>query len=109
MAAETGRIQQWTVTGGGSRDDALMSELADALGANLDVVTGAADHLGPAILAARSAGVNLRLPVGRRHRPRKAAHRAYGERLKVYRQVFEAIRPLLAGIWMVTKSGSKTS
>jgi xylulokinase len=109
IAAETGRIRHWTVTGGGSRDDALMSELADALGATLDVVTGAADHLGPAILAARSAGVDLRLPVARRHRPRKAAHRAYGERLTVYRQVFEAIRPLLAGIWKVTKSGSMTS
>jgi sugar (pentulose or hexulose) kinase len=86
-----------------------MSELADALGATLDVVTGAADHLGPAMLAARSVGVDLCLPVGRRHRPRKAARRAYSERLTIYRQVFEAIRPLLAGIWIVTKSGSKTS
>jgi sugar (pentulose or hexulose) kinase len=109
IEAETGRILQWTVTGGGSRDDVLMSELADALGAALDVVTGAADHLGPAMLAARSVGVDLCLPVGRRHRPRKAARRAYSERLTIYRQVFEAIRPLHADIWKVTRSGSRTS
>ncbi len=109
LAEKTGRIARWTVTGGGSRDDALMRELADALGARLNVVTGAADHLGPAILAARSAGVNLRLPICRRYRPRRGAHRAYGERLKVYRQVFEAIRPLLAGIGKVTKSRSPSS
>ena len=40
------------VIGGGSRDEALMGELADALGATLDIVKGAADHLGPAVLAA---------------------------------------------------------
>lgn len=109
IEAETGRILKWTVTGGGSRDDALTSELADALGATLDVVKGAADHLGPAMLAARCAGVDLCLPVGRRHRPRKAARRAYGERLTIYRQVFEAIKPLHADIWKVTRSGSRTS
>lgn len=109
LAAETGRIRHWTVIGGGSRDDALMRELADALGATLHVVAGAADHLGPAILAARSAGVDLRLPVSRRHRPRRFAHRAYGERLKVYRQFFESVRPLLSGIGKVTRSGSKAT
>lgn len=107
LAVETGPIRRWTVIGGGSRDEALMGELADALGATLDIVKGAADHLGPAVLAARSAGVELRLPVGRRYRPRRAAHRAYGERLKIYRQVFAAVQPLLSGIRHVTGSGSR--
>jgi len=95
------------VIGGGSRNGTLMRELADALGATLDVVKGAADHLGPAVLAARSAGVEVRLPVGRRYRPRRAAHRAYGEKLKIYRQVFAALQPLLSGIRHATGSGSR--
>jgi sugar (pentulose or hexulose) kinase len=109
LAVETGPIRRWIVIGGGSRDDVLMGELADALGATLDIVKGAADHLGPAVLAARCAGVELRLPVGRRYRPRRAAHRAYGERLNIYRQVFAAVQPLLPGLRRVTASGSRIS
>ena len=107
LAVESGPIRHWTVIGGGSRNGTLMRELADALGATLDVVKGAADHLGAAVLAARSAGVEVRLPVGRRYRPRRAAHRAYGEKLKIYRQVFAALQPLLSGIRHATGSGSR--
>jgi xylulokinase len=109
LMTETGAIRRWTVIGGGSRDTELMDEMADALAATLDVVKGASDHLGPAILAARTAGITLRLPIGRRYRPRRGANRLYVDKLKIYRQVFAAVRPLLSEIHRVTGSGSKAS
>lgn len=108
LEVETGRIRHWTVIGGATRNDALMSELSCALGATLSTVQGAADHLGPALLAARSAGIDIRLPVVKRHVPRPHRYRAYREKLTVYRQVFQAVKPLLGEIYRVTQLGSSS-
>jgi len=108
LSSEFGAPRQWTVTGGGSRNTVLMSELADALGATLRVVRGADANLGPAVLAARSCGVKLSLPAARSYRANRGGHRAYGERLRVYRQVFEALRPLMPDIARVTQQEKVT-
>lgn len=102
LEAEAGQIRHWTVTGGASRSEVLMGELASALGATLSTVRGAADHLGPALLAARSTGLDIRLPVVKRHKPSARRTALYREKLGIYRQVFEAVRPLLGGINRVT-------
>lgn len=109
LCSEIGPIPRWTVIGGATRNHALMKELADALGATLCVVNGAAEHLGPAVLAARSAGIRLRLPIGRRFSPQRKGHVAYRQKLRVYRQVVEIVRPLLADLHQVTQSRSAGS
>ena len=109
LAAECGAIRSWTVTGGGSRNPLLMAALADALGARLSVVRGADQNIGPALLAARCCGAGVRLPIARRWRGDPAMHRAYMEKLRVYRQVYQAIRPLMGEISRVTALGRKAS
>ncbi|WP_119274701.1 xylulokinase [Taklimakanibacter deserti] len=102
LEKEFGRIPRWTVAGGGTRNTSLMVELSDALGARLDVIAGADASLGPAILAARSCGVTIRLPVERHYRPRPRQHGVYTKKLQAYRRLGALLAPMMGEIRRVT-------
>lgn len=105
LEKEFGRIRRWTVTGGGTRNSLLMAELSDALGSRLDVVRGADASLGPAILAAKSCGVTVRLPIEKHYRPHPRNHSAYGQKLQAYRRLGAALTPLMSEIRRATDEG----
>lgn len=102
LEKEFGPIPRWTVAGGGTRNNSLMAELSDALGARLDVIRGADASLGPAILAARSCGVTIRLPVEQHYRPRPRKHSIYGRKLQAYRRLAALLAPMMGEIRRVT-------
>jgi xylulokinase len=103
LEKEFGRIPRWTVAGGGTGNTALMAELSDALGSRLDVVKGADQSLGPAILAARSCGTTIRLPIEKHYRPRPRKHRAYGQKLQAYRRLSALLTPVMGEIYRATQ------
>jgi xylulokinase len=109
LEKEFGRIPRWTVAGGGTRNTSLMAELSDALGARLDVIRGADANLGPAILAARSCGLTIRLPVEKHYRPRPRKHGIYGEKLQAYRRLGALLAPMMGEIRRATEERSIAS
>jgi hypothetical protein len=80
-----------------------MQDLADSLGASLDIPSGADAHLGPALLAAQHCGKDVRLPVARTCRANRARHRLHREKLHLYRRIFDAMRPLMSDIAKLTR------
>ena len=108
IEAECGKVGEWVVTGGGTRNHVLMAELADALGARLAVIEGAHASLGPAVLAARSCGVDIRIPVAERYRGGSKRHAVYQDRLRTYRRLYSSVAPLMGEIARATGQGRKT-
>jgi len=102
LEKEFGRIRRWTVAGGGTRNSSLMAELSDALGARLDVIEGADASLGPAVLAARSCGLTIRLPIEKHYRPRPRKHGVYAQKLQAYRRLGALLAPMMGEIRRVT-------
>jgi xylulokinase len=101
LTAATGVVpRRVVVTGGGTRDAAWLSGLADALGVALDVVaTPEGGALGMAWLARMAAGLESSLPdaerwarVGGRTDPDPARVRACGERYQRFRAGVDAGR-----------------
>ena len=102
IAAEWGPPGPWRVTGGGTRNGALMQALSDAMAARLQVIRHAESGVGPALLAARIAGIDIALPVARSYLPSTAGHRRSAARLVLYRNLYQAVAPYLADLARVT-------
>jgi xylulokinase len=83
----------WRAAGGGTRDPAWLQATADALGAPLELCAWAADAIGPALLALRSAGVELPRPLERVVAPDRARGEDY---LRLY-ELYCTLHPALAG------------
>jgi sugar (pentulose or hexulose) kinase len=83
----------WRAAGGGTRDPAWLQATADALGASLELCAWAADAVGPALLALRSAGVDLPRPLERIVAPDPARAEDYQRLYELYR----TLHPTLAG------------
>ena len=107
LAVELGAVGNWTVTGGATRNPELMQCLSDALGARLDVIRYAADAVGPALLAARSCGHDITLPIVASWRPRRAATAYFKQRLSLYRRCHAAMLPLYAELRTITRREGK--
>jgi xylulokinase len=86
---------RWRARGGGVRHDAWLGATCDALGAPLDVVSHAAEAVGPALLALRAIGTEVDLPVEREvlPDPRRAAR--FDELYDVYRELYPATAALV--------------
>jgi xylulokinase len=78
---------RWLTGGGGTSNEAWVRATADAIGAPLDVVTGAGDAVGAAHLALRSIGVEPTRPVERRVEPDPARTARFDGLYAVYRNL----------------------
>jgi sugar (pentulose or hexulose) kinase len=94
LSRHLGAADRWTVTGGGTRNPALLQDLADALDAPLDVPAGAHRSVGPAALAARAAGAPITFPVASAVAPRPDRAARFRRRLHLYRRAQAALSPL---------------
>jgi xylulokinase len=68
-----GPCPAWRVTGGGARNRLWLEATAGALGVPLDVVAGAGEAVGPALLALRAVGIDPERPVEERVEPGRDA------------------------------------
>lgn len=109
IEAGSGKVREWVVTGGGTRNKVMMVELADALGAQLAVIKVAHASIGPAVLAARSCGVDIRMPIAEHYRSNPKRHAAYQDTLRTYRRLYSAVAPLMGEIARVTGQGRRAS
>lgn len=93
-----------TLIGGGARSPYWRQMLADISGQILDYRTGG--DVGPALGAARLAQIALSpekpltsllppLPLEQQHQPDSARHHLYTERRKVFKQIYQQLKPLM--------------
>jgi len=94
LSLHLGPAEGWIVTGGGTRNTALVQDFADALGASIEVPAAADRSVGPAALAALAAGAPLSFPVVARMTPRPARAARFQRRLHLYRRAQAALVPL---------------
>lgn len=94
-----------TLIGGGARSPYWRQMLADISGQTLDYRTGG--DVGPALGAARLAQIALspgkplasllpQLPLEQQHQPDNARHQLYTERRKVFKQIYQQLKPLMS-------------
>lgn len=97
--------QSVTLIGGGARSPWWRQMLADISGQTLDYRTGG--DVGPALGAARLAQIALspgkalasflpQLPLEQQHQPNNARHQLYTERRKVFKQIYQQLKPLMS-------------
>lgn len=94
-----------TLIGGGARSPYWRQMLADISGQTLDYRTGG--DVGPALGAARLAQIALspeqplasllpQLPLEQQHQPDSVRHQLYAERRKVFKQIYQQLKPLMS-------------
>lgn len=94
-----------TLIGGGARSPYWRQMLADISGQTLDYRTGG--DVGPALGAARLAQIALspgkplasllpQLPLEQQHQPDSTRHQTYAERRKVFKQIYQQLKPLMS-------------
>lgn len=94
-----------TLIGGGARSAYWRQMLADISGQTLDYRTGG--DVGPALGAARLAQIALspdktlasllpQLPLEQQHQPDSSRHQRYAERRKVFKQIYQQLKPLMS-------------
>jgi xylulokinase len=95
----------WRAAGGGTRDPAWLQATADALGAPLELCAWAADAVGPALLALRSAGADLPRPVERVVAPDPARAELYERLYEVYRTLHPTLAEAMHALGELEGSG----
>jgi xylulokinase len=86
---------RWRASGGGTQDEAWLGATSDALGAPLDVVAHAERAVGPAVLAFRTLGVDVSLPVVREVVPDAARGARFDALYAAYRELYRAAAPVM--------------
>jgi sugar (pentulose or hexulose) kinase len=94
LERQLGPAGEWVATGGGTRNAALVQDLADALAAPVGVPALAGRAVGPAALAARMAGRAPVFPIAARAAPRPERSARFRRRLALYRRAQAALAPL---------------
>jgi xylulokinase len=99
-----GRCGTWGATGGGTRHPLWAQATADALGARLQIAPDAGEAVGPALLALRAIGSEPeRRPAAVLEPDPRRAER-YRELLPAFRELSEAVAPILRTLRQVKGS-----
>jgi sugar (pentulose or hexulose) kinase len=97
----TGPCNVARVGGGGTRNPALVSAVADATGVPLEIAAHAGEAMPPALLALRAIGIEPEVRIERRVRPNAERTRRYQELLKTYRGLYPALSSSLHALGQI--------
>jgi xylulokinase len=95
---QLGPCPVWRATGGGTIHPVWPQATADALGASIEIAPHAAEAVGPGLLALRALGADPERRPSAVLRPDARRSERYRELLPAFRELSEAVAPVLRGL-----------
>jgi xylulokinase len=89
----TGCCEVARVSGGGTRNAALLAAICDATGLILEIPAHAGEAVAPAVLALRAIGLDPVVTIEHRLHPAPARTHRYREMLEIYRALYPVLAP----------------